>query len=120
MDIIEIEDMEFYAFHGCFEAEKVVGNKFIVQARLETDCSLPAKTDKIEDALNYQTVYDRISEQMKIPSSLLEHVCNRILDVLFAEFSKQLISAQIKVSKMTPPMGGKMTAVSVTMKREKK
>ena len=95
MDIIEIEDMEFYAFHGCFEAEKVVGNKFIVQARLETDCSLPAKTDKIEDALNYQTVYDRISEQMKIPSSLLEHVCNRILDVLFAEFSNQLISAQI-------------------------
>ena len=30
--IIEIEGMEFYAFHGCFEAEQIVGNKFIVYA----------------------------------------------------------------------------------------
>lgn len=118
MGIIEIEDMEFYSYHGCFDAEKVVGNHFIVQATIQTDCTIPAKTDKIEDALNYQEVYDIISEQMKIPSSLLEHVCNRILDAIFAKFSKQIIHARIKVSKMTPPMGGKMKAVSVTMERE--
>jgi dihydroneopterin aldolase len=119
MGIIEIEDMEFYAYHGCFEAEKVVGNYFLVQAKLETDCSIPAKTDAIADALNYQTAYDIIKEQMEIPSSLLEHVTTRILDALFIKFQNKLLSAQIKVSKIAPPMGGKMKAVSVTLQRKK-
>ena len=32
--IIEIEGMEFFAFHGCYETERVVGNKFMVYARI--------------------------------------------------------------------------------------
>lgn len=117
MGIIEIEDMEFYSYHGCFEAEKIVGNHFLVQAYIETDCRKAALSDKIEDTLNYQTVYTIISEQMNIPSSLLEHVCNRILDALFLQFPKQILHARIKVSKLTPPMGGKMKSVSITLER---
>ena len=49
MGIIEIEDMEFYAFHGCFESEKIVGNTFLVQAQLHTNCSVPAQTDNIAE-----------------------------------------------------------------------
>ena len=30
--IIEIEGMEFFAYHGCFEAEQIVGNKFMFYA----------------------------------------------------------------------------------------
>ncbi len=115
MGIIELEDMEFYAFHGCYESEKIVGNRFLVQAKLHTNCSYPASTDNIADALNYQTVYNIIEAQMKIPSSLLEHVCKRILDALFAEFPEKLVKARITVSKIAPPMGGKMKAVSVNM-----
>ena len=36
--IIEIEGMEFFAYHGCFEAEQIVGNKFVVYACLHYDC----------------------------------------------------------------------------------
>lgn len=120
MGIIEIEDMEFYAYHGCFDAEKVVGNYFMVQARLEGDCSVPAKTDNIQDALNYQRAYEVIKEQMMISSDLLEHVTKRIIDALFNFFGERIDFAQIKVSKMAPPMGGKMKAVSVTLSRSKK
>ena len=28
--IIEIEGMEFFAYHGCFEAEQIVGNRFML------------------------------------------------------------------------------------------
>mgnify|MGYP003818760329 FL=1 len=115
MGIIEIEDMEFYAFHGCFESEKIVGNTFLVQAQLHTNCSVPAQTDNIADALNYQTVYEIIEKQMSIPSSLLEHVCKRILDALFAQFPDQLAKARITVAKLAPPMGGKIKSVKVTM-----
>lgn len=119
MGIIEIEDMEFYAYHGCFDAEKVVGNYFTVQAKLTGDCYVPAQTDNIKDALNYQRAYEVIKEQILIPSNLLEHVTKRIIDALFDYFGDRISSAEIKVSKMAPPMGGKMKAVSVTLSRSK-
>lgn len=116
--LIELQDMEFYAYHGCYAAEKKVGNRFMVNLWMEYDASKPAETDSIKDALNYQTAYEVVDEQMAITSSLLEHVCKRILDALFDKFP-QLITAQVDVSKMAPPMGGKMKAVTVTLRREK-
>ena len=71
-EIIEIEGMEFFAFHGCYETERVVGNKFMVYARIETDCSKAAQTDNIEDALSYLTAYEIIAKEMMITSHLLD------------------------------------------------
>ena len=102
--IIEIEGMEFFAYHGCFEAERVVGNKFTVNACLHYECSRPAESDRIEDALNYQTTYEIIAREMMQPSHLLEHVGKRILSALYAAFP-QLQYARIKISKMNPPLG---------------
>lgn len=118
MGLIRIEQMEFYSFHGCYEEERIVGNRFIVDLELETDCSKPCKTDNIRDTLNYQTAYDLVKEEMKSKSYLLEHIACRILDRLFAEFP-QLDRASVKVAKLNPPMGGKIGAVSVELERRR-
>lgn len=117
--LIEIQDMEFYAYHGCYEAEKTVGGRFLVNLWLEYDATVPAQTDNIKDALNYQSAYNVVEEQMKVTSSLLENVCKRILDALYETFPDQLLSAQVDISKMAPAIKGKMKAVSFTMRREK-
>lgn len=114
--VLEIEGMEFYAYHGCFEAEQIVGNKFRVYARLEYDCSLPAQSDNIGDALSYQTAYEIIAEEMMKRSHLLEHVGRRMLDALYQAFP-QLNHAKIKISKMNPPLGGQIECTSVTLER---
>jgi len=119
MSLIELQDMEFYAYHGCFAAEKKVGSKFLVNLWLEYDASKASETDNIKDALNYQTAYDIVEAQMQITSSLLEHVAKRIIDALYETFGDILISAQVDVSKVAPPMGGKMKSVTVTLRREK-
>lgn len=116
MGVIEIEGMEFYAYHGCFKEEQVVGNKFMVYVRMEYDAIRAAKTDHIGDALNYQRAYELIKEQLQEKSHLLEHVCNRILDVLYSNFP-ELQHATVKVSKMNPPMGGQIHQVSLTLSR---
>jgi dihydroneopterin aldolase len=116
MGVIEIEGMEFYAYHGCFKEEQVVGNKFIVNVRMEYDAAKAAKSDSIQDALNYQRAYEMIKEQLAEKSHLLEHVCERILDVLYANFP-ELEHASVKVSKMNPPMGGQIEKVSLTLSR---
>lgn len=116
MGLIQIENMEFYAYHGCLKEEQIVGNKFLVDLTLETDMTIPADTDDIKDALNYQTAYQLVKEQMTFKSHLLENIAKRILDTLYKEF-RQIQKATVKVSKMNPPMGGKMDRVSVTMSR---
>jgi dihydroneopterin aldolase len=116
MSIIEIEGMKFYAFHGHFEVEQIVGNEFCIDLKIETDCNKAAISDNLEDALNYQTAYQIVKEEMAHPSKLLENVAKRILDALYEEF-KSIIKASIKISKMNPPMGGEIEKVSITFWR---
>lgn len=116
MGIIEIEGMKFYAFHGHFESEQVVGNEFTVDLKIETDFEKAAISDNLIDALNYQTVYEIVKNQMAIPSKLLENVANRILDSLYNYFTS-IKNAEVKISKMNPPMGGEIERVSIRLIR---
>ena len=112
--IVELENMEFFARHGCFEEERIIGNRFIVNLRMEVDVENPSKSDSINDALNYQQAYLLVKQEMEQPSNLLEHVAARIVDVLYKEFP-QLKKATVKVYKMNPPVGGKVGSSSVTL-----
>ncbi len=116
MGLITIEGMKFYAFHGHFEAEKIVGNQFEVDLFLETNCVKAAETDNLDFALNYQEVYNLVKTEMEINSSLLENVAKRILDSLYNNFTI-IEKANIKVSKINPPMGGEIEKVSVSLSR---
>lgn len=114
MALIEIEGMEFYAFHGHFEVEKVAGNRFLVNLNIEADLGKAGQSDRLEDTLDYQKAYLAVKEEMAIPSDLLEHVCQRIITRIKSEFPEaQKVS--VKVSKMNPPMGGQIEKVSLTM-----
>jgi dihydroneopterin aldolase len=116
MGIIQIEDMEFYSFHGHFKEEQIVGNKFLVNLTLKTNMEIPAKSDNLKDAVNYQRVYEIVKIQMEYKSHLLEHIAGRILDALYDEM-EGIENVVVKVSKLNPPMGGKIGSVSVTMER---
>ncbi len=116
MGLIQIENMEFYSFHGHFKEERIVGNKFIVDLTIETDMSIPSESDNLKDALNYQRVYELVKLQMEMKSHLLENIAGRILDAIYTEMGG-IIKAKVKVSKLNPPMGGKIGAVSVIMEK---
>lgn len=116
MGKIQIENMEFYAYHGCYKEEQVVGNHFLVDLTVETDCTKPMHSDNLKDALNYLKAYEFVKAEMSVKSHLLEHVAARILDRLYAEFD-QIDHATVKVRKMNPPLGGKLESVSVTLSK---
>jgi dihydroneopterin aldolase len=116
MGLIQIENMEFYAFHGHFKEERIVGNKFLVDLTIETDMKLAAESDNLKDAVNYQRVYEIVKAQMGLKSHLLEHIASRIIESIYAELSG-IEKITVKVSKMNPPMGGKIGSVSIVMSR---
>ena len=71
---IEINDMRFYAHHGCFEQEQVIGTHFRVDLSFTTDTAKAEVSDNIEDTVNYLEVYQVVKREMMKPSHLLEHV----------------------------------------------
>jgi 7,8-dihydroneopterin aldolase/epimerase/oxygenase len=116
MGLIQIENMEFYSFHGHFKEERIVGNKFIVDLTIETDMKGPAESDNLKDAVNYQRAYELVKLEMEKKSHLLEHIAGRIIDAIYSEM-EGIKKLTVKVSKMNPPMGGKIGSVSVIMSR---
>lgn len=114
--IIQLEGIEFYAYHGCYREEQIIGSKFMVDVSIQTECEKATQTDSIKDALNYQKIYELIKVEMSIKSHLLEHVAGRILDSLYRDFDT-IQSASVKISKLNPPVGGQLNKVSVTLVR---
>lgn len=115
MSIISIEGMEFFAYHGCFKEEQLIGTKFSIDLFMEVDTTLAETSDSLHDTVNYQEVFQLVKEEMKITSKLLEHVGRRILNSLKERFP-QIEKAHIKIRKLNPPLGGKMEFVSLELK----
>lgn len=117
MGKIIIEAMEFYAFHGHYQEEQIVGNRFLVDLEMEANLSAPATSDNLNDAVNYQQAYQIIKNEMRrTKSNLLENIGKRILDALYAEM-EGIEKATIRIRKLNPPMGGPIKSVGITMSR---
>ena len=114
MGLIAIENMRFYAHHGCFEQERAIGTHFRVDLSMEVDTSKAEQTDNIADTVNYLEVYQVVKAEMEVASSLLEHVARRIGDAVHGRFPA-VGRMTVKVSKLNPPLGGQMEAVSVCL-----
>jgi dihydroneopterin aldolase len=116
MGRIEIEGMEFYAFHGCHKEERIIGGHFTVDIYIDTNIEKAAISDNLEDTINYQNVYYLVKEQMAYRSNIIENVAQRLYDKLIKTFP-EIQKIKIKVSKLNPPVGGKIEKVSVVIEK---
>ncbi|RPH31791.1 MAG: dihydroneopterin aldolase [Bacteroidales bacterium] len=117
MALIEIENMEFHSNHGHFAEEQVIGNTFLVDLKIEYNSEIAQRSDNLKDTVNYQRAFEIVKREMGVNSHLLEHVGARILSSLMNEL-QGIKTAQVKVSKVNPPMGGKIQKVSVTLRKD--
>lgn len=114
---ITLERMEFHAFHGCYDLEQQVGNRFEVDLTLRASLGDVARKDDVRLAVNYLTVYEVVREQMARTQRTIERVAENIIDALYDRFPVQLGHVTCRVAKLAPPLGGKLRAVSVTLDR---
>ena len=112
---IEILGMRFHAFHGCLPYEKTHGNDFLVDFRCNLDLSRAAKSDRLEDTVDYSEIYRIVAAQMAVPSELLENVAGRIRDAI-EEAIPEIPEFEVSVSKLDPPVGGPAAMAKVTLK----
>lgn len=101
---IYLRNVRFHAFHGVLPQERIVGNDYLVNLVLDYDFSSAMKTDDLQETLNYAEVYQKVREEMAVPSKLLEHVAGRIAHRLFSDFP-EIQKLQLSITKVNPPMG---------------
>lgn len=114
MAVIEINDMRFYAYHGCFEQERAIGTYFRVDMRFEADTERAERTDCIFDTVSYLDVYQVVKREVGQSSNLLENVARRICDSVLNRFPAINV-VDVKVAKLNPPLGGQIESVSVAV-----
>lgn len=118
MSRIALENMLFYAHHGCFEEEQAIGTRFRLDVTYETDTTRAQQTDDISDTVSYLDVYQTVKREMRKSSYLLEHVGERICESVLSEYPA-IDSVSVKVSKLAPPLGGELEAVSVEITKDR-
>ena len=110
--IISIENLRIHAFHGVMEQERNVGADFLLSLHIHYNIGKAMETDEVADTLNYAEACEVVTQEMKIPSKLLEHVAGRICKALFQRFP-QATAISLKLTKQNPPMGADCDGASL-------
>ncbi len=114
---IEISGLSLYTHHGVSEAEREVGQRIVLDLRLDIGESDATVTDSIEDTVDYGEVCQLVALIAQQRSHrTLERLCSTIADRLLADYD--LEGVWVKAAKPEPPIALTVDEVSVEVWRE--
>lgn len=109
--ITALTGLEFYSYHGLYAEEQVLGSKFRVDVKVTMDIDEPIAT--LDDAVNYEILFNTAKEEMAVRQDLIETVAQRILTRLQEHFGKPS-SIEVTIYKPNPAGVFKSGVASVT------
>lgn len=118
MDIIKIEQLEIFAYHGCNEEEKINGQKFYVDADLYTDVLTPGLSDNLEETVNYAKACKFINKFLtENRFDLIEAVAEQTSRALLKQFPK-VVRVDFTINKPNAPIKLPFGNVAVKVSRK--
>lgn len=117
---IHLHHLHFFAYHGIYEEEKLLGNHFELNLNIRhSPQQLPVQ--HLSDTVDYVSVYELVRERMAIPTPLLETVVTEIAKEILNRFALAE-EVFISIRKMYPPIphmhGRGSVGVSFELKRK--
>ena len=114
---IEVTGLSLYTHHGVSAAEREVGQRLVLDLRLEIGESDATVTDMVDDTVDYGTVCERVALVAQQRSyKTLERLCSAIADRLLSEFDAEEV--WVKATKPEPPIPLPVESVSVEVWRQ--
>jgi dihydroneopterin aldolase len=114
---VEITGLSLYTHHGVSEAEREVGQRLVLDLRLEIGETDATVTDSIEDTVDYGEVCQLVALIAQQRShKTLERLCSTIANRLLADYDIE--GVWVKASKPEPPIALTVDEVSVEVWRE--
>ena len=115
-DRITLSNMVFYGYHGVFEGEKELGQRFEVDVELFTGLSVPGQTDDLEQSINYVDVYTLVQDIVQERTyNLIEAIAENIAGEILSAYSVNQVV--VRVRKPNVPIGGVIDHVEVEITR---
>ncbi len=118
MGIIQLTNIQVYAYHGCLVEEGKIGSDYRVDLSVKADLQPSAASDNLKETVDYVHLNRIVKEEMAVRSKLLEHVAKRILNRIFNEIAIT-DEATVEVSKINPPIGGNVEQVTIQMSQKR-
>jgi 7,8-dihydroneopterin aldolase/epimerase/oxygenase len=114
---VEITGLSLYTRHGVSDAEREVGQRLVLDLRLDVGQTDATVTDLIEDTVDYAEVCQLVALIAQQRShKTLERLCSTIADRLLADY--ELEGVWVKATKPEPPIALSVDEVSVEIWRE--
>jgi dihydroneopterin aldolase len=114
---IEISGLSLYTHMGVSAAEREIGQRLLIDIRLDVGESDATITDRLEDTVDYGEVCNAVALIAQQRSyRTLERLCGAIADRLIEEYD--LHAVWIKAAKPEPPIPLPVGEVSVEVWRE--
>jgi len=116
MDRIRLVNMAFYAYHGLSAAEKETGRRFEVDCELAIDLAQAGRSDRLNNTVDYASVYDLIREIVLNKSfALVEGLAEELAAQVLKRF--EVIETTVRVRKIIPPINGQIDHIEVEVTR---
>ena len=114
---IEVTGLSLYTHHGVSAAEREVGQRLVLDLRLEVGECDATVTDLVEDTVDYAAVCERVALVAQQRSyKTLERLCSALADRLLADFAAEEV--WVKATKPEPPIPLPVESVSVEVWRQ--
>jgi dihydroneopterin aldolase len=114
-DLLVLEGMSFYGYHGETQAERTLGNRFYVDVEIRLDLSPAGRTDKITDTIDYSRAFALVRAVVEDEQhGLIEAIAARIAEIMLAEPLAE--SVKVRVGKQ-PPIAGAIDRCWVIIER---
>ena len=115
--VVEVSGLSLYTHHGVTEAEREIGQRLVVDLRLEVGEVDATVTDQIEDTIDYGEVCSTVALVAQTKNfKTLERLCAAIADRLIADFDAERV--MVRCAKPEPPIPLPVEEVSVELWRD--
>src|SRR5437764_12479661 len=114
---IEVSGLSLYTHVGVTEAEREVGQRLLLDLRIDVGEADATVTDRLEDTVDYSEVCQTanlVAQQRSYKT--LERLCAAVADRLLDQYEAHAV--WVKAAKPEPPLAFSVSEVSVEVWRE--
>lgn len=131
---VNLDNVEFYGYHGVFEQERTVGNRFSVSlgvsyqlgSEFSEESEFSEKSEFSEGSvfsefseesrfyISYADLYEIVKEEMEKPRQLLETIAESIQERILERWP-MAEKIEVRIAKLAPPIPGIDGTASVAL-----
>lgn len=116
-DLITLQGIHGFGYHGVFEHEAKTGQDFYVDLEIHLDLSKASVSDDLKETIDYGSLADLVVEEITGERvQLIERLAGRIADRIKEKYS-QIMNIAVTVHKPQAPISAQTTDISVTITR---